>query len=453
MEKILDLGRKIIPKKIFKGLQPYYHFVLSLLGAIIYRFPAKKMYVIAVTGTKGKSTTTEIMNAILEGNGEKTVLSNTIKTKVVGEERKNLSKMTTRGRFFTQRLLREALDKGAKFAVLEISSEATLRFGHKFLFLDALIFTNLAPEHIESHGSYEKYVEAKLNIAKELVNKNHEKNFYMRENPLGRSIKNSFHNLEPVLVANADDKESEKFLSLNIKNKLPYSLRDVTGTKSDENGSVFQVGKMVVRSKLPGIFNVSNMLGCITLAKFIGIKEEVIRKSLEEINFIRGRMEKINEGNPPAGGFDVVVDYAHTPDSLKAVYETYKNQKTICVLGNTGGGRDKWKRPEMGKIAGEYCSEIILTNEDPYDEDPEQILSDMLSGIEDKKKVQIIMDRRTAIATALAKANLNKGDQTAVLITGKGTDPYIMGPNGTKQKWDDATVAREELIKVLRIEK
>ena len=459
MEKILDLGRKIIPKKIFKGLQPYYHFALSLLGAIIYRFPAKEMYVIAVTGTKGKSTTTEIMNAILEENGEKTVLSNTIRTKVVGEERKNLSKMTTRGRFFTQRLLREALDKGARFAVLEISSEATLRFGHKFLFLDALIFTNLAPEHIESHGSYEKYVEAKLNIARELSEKDYKKNFYMRGNPLGRSIKNSFDNLEPVLVANADDKESEKFLSLNIKNKLPYSLRDATGMKTDENGSVFQIGKMVVRSKLPGVFNVSNMLGCITLAKFIGIKEEVIKKAIEEIDFIRGRMEKIRVGNPPAGGFDVVVDYAHTPDSLRAVYQTYsKNEEDkkhlICVLGNTGGGRDKWKRPEMGKIAGEYCDEIILTNEDPYDEDPRQIIEDMIVGIEDKKKVEIIMDRRTAIASALAKAReMEQKQKTAVLITGKGTDPYIMGPNGTKQKWDDATVAREELIKALRVEK
>lgn len=451
MEKILDLGRKIIPKKIFKGLQPYYHFTLSLLGAIIYRFPAKKMYVIAVTGTKGKSTTTEIMNAILEEDGQKTVLSNTIRTKVVGEERKNLSKMTTRGRFFTQKLLREALNKGARFAILEISSEATLRFGHKFLFLDALIFTNLAPEHIEAHGSYEKYVEAKLNIGRELEPRNQNKNFYSSSLKGSHTDKNFYFDYGgKVLVANADDKESEKFLSLRIKNKIPYSLSDAINVKADESGSIFQVGKTVIRSNLPGLFNVSNMLGCIALAKFIGIKEEVIKKSLEGINFIRGRMEKINEGQD----FDVVVDYAHTPDSLKAVYETYKNQKKICVLGNTGGGRDKWKRPEMGKIAGEYCDQIILTNEDPYDEDPHQILEEMLSGIEDKKKVEIIMDRRAALHTAIKRAKETQGDKKmSVLITGKGTDPYIMGPNGTKQKWDDATVAREELIKVLKAEK
>ena len=143
--------------------------------------------------------------------------------------------------------------------------------------------------------------------------------------------------------------------------------------KSDENGSSFQIGKMIIHSKLPGIFNVSNMLGAIAYAKFAGIPDEKIKEGLEKINFVRGRMEKIDCGQ----GFDVVVDYAHTPDSLRAVYETYKNHKTICVLGNTGGGRETWKRPEMGKIANEYCDQIILTNEDPYDEDPIKILEDI----------------------------------------------------------------------------
>ena len=150
-------------------------------------------------------------------------------------------------------------------------------------------------------------------------------------------------------------------------------------------------------------------------------------------------MEKINEGQE----FDVVVDYAHTPDSLKAVYETYKNHKTICVLGNTGGGRDTWKRLEMGKIADEYCSQIILTNEDPYDEDPIKIVEDIKKGIKNKP-VEMIMDRRQAINKSISLAK----NGNAVLITGKGTDPYIMGPRGTKQEWDDAVVAREELKKL-----
>nr|MBP9748561.1 UDP-N-acetylmuramoyl-L-alanyl-D-glutamate--2,6-diaminopimelate ligase [Candidatus Paceibacterota bacterium] len=199
---------------------------------------------------------------------------------------------------------------------------------------------------------------------------------------------------------------------------------------------------------LPGLFNVSNMLGVVAYAKFIDIPDEKIKTALEKIDFIRGRMEKIDEGQD----FDVVVDYAHTPDSLKAVYETYapinssqtEKYHLICVLGNTGGGRDTWKRPEMGKIADQYCNEIILTDEDSYDENPADILKEMKTGIKNKP-VEIILDRRLAIQQALQKALGVKNKKVAVLITGKGTDPYIMGPNGTKQEWDDATVVREEL--------
>jgi UDP-N-acetylmuramoyl-L-alanyl-D-glutamate--2,6-diaminopimelate ligase len=137
------------------------------------------------------------------------------------------------------------------------------------------------------------------------------------------------------------------------------------------------------------------------------------------------------------------VDYAHTDDSLRKLYETFPTSRKIAVLGSTGGGRDSWKRPVLGKIADEYCDEIIITNEDPYDEDPMKIINEVASGME-KHDPTIILDRREAIAKALSLAN--KGD--TVLISGKGTDPYIMGPNGTKIPWDDATVAKEELEKM-----
>jgi UDP-N-acetylmuramoyl-L-alanyl-D-glutamate--2,6-diaminopimelate ligase len=304
-----------------------------------------------------------------------------------------------------------------------MSSEAVPQYRHKFIYLDALIFTNLAPEHIESHGSYENYVKAKLEIAK-ILETTPKKN--------------------PAIVVNTDDKEAEKFLGLNIKNKVPYSLADAFNVHSDQNGSSFQINKTVIHSPLAGEFNVMNMLGAITMARFLEIPDEIIKKGLETIPFIRGRMEKIDEGQ----SFDVVVDYAHTPESLKAIYETYKNHETVCVLGNTGGGRDKWKRKEMGKIANEYCSQIILTNEDPYDEDPRSIVDEMKKEITDKP-CDIIMDRRTAIFTALNKAKDIKNAKAAVLITGKGTDPHIMGPHGTRQEWDDATIAREELQKLI----
>lgn len=423
---MIRILKKIIPKRIFNFFQPVYHYGLALLGALIYGFPSRKLVVIGITGTKGKTTTVELVNAILESVGFKTALQNTLRFKVGEKEKRNLFKMSMPGRFFMQKFLCDAVKARCTHAILEMTSEGAKQFRHKFIYPDALIFTNLAPEHIESHGSYENYLKAKLSIAKELENKK-----------------------ERAIIVNIDDKEGQKFLALNIKNKISYSLRDAMDIKTNESGSSFQIGKVVIHSKLPGIFNVSNMLGVIAYAKFIGISDEKIKEGLEKINFIRGRMEKIKEGQE----FDVVVDYAHTPDSLKAVYKTYENHKLICVLGNTGGGRDKWKREEMGKIADEYCHQIILTNEDPYDEDPMKILEDIKIGIKNKP-IEIIINRREAIKFALEKtphfAEASRDDQNrfAVLITGKGTDPYIMGPNRVKQEWDDATVVREELKKL-----
>lgn len=426
---MLRILKKIIPKSIFEFFQPIYHYKLALLGAIIYRFPGKKLTIIGVTGTKGKTTTVELVNAILEAAGFKTAIISTLRFKMGEKEKRNLFKMTMPGRFFIQKFLRDAVDSGCTHAIIEMSSEGAKQFRHKFIYPDALIFTNLAPEHIESHGSYAKYLEAKLSIAKELENSKK----------------------DTVIIASIDDKEGEKFLALNIKNKIPYSLGDAINIKVDENGSSFQIGKVVIHSKLPGIFNVSNMLGAIAYARFVGISSETIKKGLEDIDFIRGRMEKINGGQ----NFDVVVDYAHTPDSLRAAYETYGGKyHLIGILGSTGGGRDKWKREEMGKIADEYCSQIILTNEDPYDEDPKKIVEDIKKGILNKP-IEIIMDRRKAIRSAIKAAFVKtsaakENQKVAVLITGKGTDPYIMGPNGSKIEWDDATVAREELKKVFK---
>lgn len=422
---MLEVLKKIIPKSVFHFFQPAYHYALAFVGALLYRFPSRELLVIGVTGTKGKSTTTEILYNIFKASSKKVALQSTIRFVLGDKERRNLYKMSMPGRFFMQKFLRDAVEAKCEVAILELTSEGAKQFRHKFIDLDALIFTNLAPEHIESHGSYENYVRAKLSIAKELENSPKPK---------------------PAIIANADDKEASKFLALKIQTKIPYSLSNAININSDEKGSSFQIGKVVIHSKLPGIFNVSNMLGAIACAKHFGVSEEVSKKGIESMNFVRGRMEKIEAGQD----FDVVVDYAHTPDSLRAVYETYKNHKTICILGNTGGGRDTWKRPEMGKIADEYCNHIILTNEDPYDEDPRKILEEMRVGIKNKP-VEIIMDRRTAINKAIntAKELKKENKDVAILITGKGTDPYIMEANGKKTPWDDATVAREELEKII----
>jgi UDP-N-acetylmuramoyl-L-alanyl-D-glutamate--2,6-diaminopimelate ligase len=184
------------------------------------------------------------------------------------------------------------------------------------------------------------------------------------------------------------------------------------------------------------VFNTYNILAAAVFARSLGVPIEAIKRGVEKLTLVKGRVEKIEEGQR----FGVIVDYAHTADSLEKLYRAFPNDRKICVLGNTGGGRDTWKRPEMAKVAERYCADIVLTNEDPYDEDPEKIIKDMAAGLSTKTPM-VILDRRLAIRYALTKAR--EGD--VVLITGKGTDPYIMGAGGSKQPWSDERVVREEL--------
>jgi UDP-N-acetylmuramoyl-L-alanyl-D-glutamate--2,6-diaminopimelate ligase len=182
-----------------------------------------------------------------------------------------------------------------------------------------------------------------------------------------------------------------------------------------------------------------NALAAIKTSEFLKVPLEISKEAVRSLTRIPGRAERIEAGQ----NFLVIVDYAHTPDSLEALYGAYPNRRKICVLGNTGGGRDTWKRKEMGNIADNACAEVILTNEDPYDENPSEILDAMAAGM--KRAPTILMDRREAIRTALSSAKEND----AVLITGKGTDPYIMGARGTKEPWSDASVVREELKRLI----
>ena len=165
LETILRIGRKLIPRKLFSLAQPLYHYLLTLTGALIYRFPSRKIHIVGVTGTKGKSTTLELVNGILESAGMKTALLGTIRFKIGSESKPNMRKMTIPGRFFVQKFLRQAIKAKCDYVILEVTSQAAVQYRHKFIPFNALIFTNLAPEHIESHGSYENYLQAKLSIA------------------------------------------------------------------------------------------------------------------------------------------------------------------------------------------------------------------------------------------------------------------------------------------------
>lgn len=418
LNDILYRIKKLIPEKVFTFFQPAYHYILSLFGALIYFFPSRKIFIVGITGTKGKTSTAELVNAMLEEAGFKTALLGTLRFKIGDESEMNKQKMTMPGRFFVQQFLKKAVKEKCDYAIVEMTSQGVLQYRHKFIQLNALIFTNLSPEHIESHGSYENYVQAKLEIVKALEKSGDKKK---------------------IIIVNEDDKEAPKFLNNNIEEKRTYSIDEGSPFELQKNGLTMTFGKEKINAHLSGKFNIYNILAAATFAKTQNISDKTIKNAVEKFRGIRGRVEKIEEGQD----YTIIVDYAHTADSLEKLYEAFPNSKKICVLGNTGGGRDKWKRPVMAGVADKHCDYIILTDEDPYDEDPREIVREMEEGIQNKE-YEVIMDRRKAIHKALSVAKT--GD--TVLITGKGTDPYIMKANNVKLDWDDAEVAREEFHKI-----
>ena len=427
MNTILYWLKRCLPDFILNSIRPTYHYLLALIGVHRYRFPARELTVIAVTGTKGKSTVTELITSILEANGHKVASLSTIQFKIGEDVRPNLYNMTTPGRFFVQHFLRQAVDSSCTHVVLEMTSEGARQFRHRFIDFDAVVFTNLTPEHIESHGSFEKYKQAKLEIFKQLE----------------RSTKQPRY-----IVANTDDEHGEDFLNFKVEEKLPYSLNSLKlhTLHRDGIGLIFQSAgeEITIRVPLVGLFNVYNSLAAITLTRAMGVSLQTIEKSLRDISPIKGRVEHFYSPDSASKKVTVIVDYAHTPDSLKQLYESFKEVPKVCVLGNTGGGRDTWKRPEMASIAEQHCDQIILTNEDPYDEDPTKIVDEMAKGIVDQSKLEIIMNRTEAIQSAIEKSPTDG----YVIISGKGTDPYIMGPNNTKQPWSDAEVVTKLLNKL-----
>lgn len=426
MELIRNLIRFLLPRPILNVFLPYYHYLLALTAAYYYGQPSRNLKVIAVTGTKGKSSVTELITHILETDGKKVASLSTIQFKIDDKIKRNLYKMTMPGRFFVQKFLYQAVEAGCEYAIIEMTSEGAKQYRHRFIALDALIFTNLTPEHIESHGSFENYKSAKLSLAKAV------------ENSPKRPRK---------LVANTDDPHGQDFLNFAVEEKLPYSLKDLSLFTLHKDGVSLVFGDLTIRTPLIGKFNVYNALAAITLCKSYGVSMDTIEKALRSQPPIKGRVEQFTSPQNASKKVTAVVDYAHTPDSLEKFYQAFPDSYKVCVLGNTGGGRDRWKRPEMAEIAERYCDYVILTNEDPYDEDPEKIIAEMANGITDTNKLSVIIDRKEAINTAVSMAP----DHGHVLVTGKGTDPYIMGPNGTKISWSDAEVVKNALDKLPKV--
>src|SRR3989344_2697686 len=371
LSALLNLGRKIIPRRIFRAAQPIYHWGLGIFGAVIFALPSRGMRVIAVTGTKGKSTTVYMISKIFEDQGLPVAAVGSLGFKIKERVWPNNLKMTLPGRMKLQKFLRRAVNAGAKYAVLEATSEGITQQRLAGVKIDCAVYTNLHREHLESHGSFENYMAAKQKL---------------------------FLKTRGIHVLNIDDQYFEKFANFPAKHKITYGQKWGVISLANSQSPVTDLNL-----KLLGEFNKFNALAALAVAHAYNLDMDRAVETLNSIELIPGRMEVISSNM----GFSVVVDYAHTPDSLRLVYETLKNSlkpniynlkpKLICVLGAAGGGRDKWKRPEFGKIAAKYCDEIILTNEDPYEENPLLILEQIEKGFPEAQKHEKILDRREAI--------------------------------------------------------
>lgn len=417
LDKILYQIKKLIPKSVFGFFQPIYHRILAWGGAMRYGFPSRGMKVIGVTGTKGKSTTVYMITKILEAGGTNVAAIGSLGFKIKDKEWPNTLKMSMPGRFRLQKFLAEAKKAGCEYVVLEVTSEGIKQYRHLGIYFDTAVFTNIHREHLETHGSFDNYLRAKQELFK---------------------LPKRFH------ILNADDPRVNEFAKFPIQKKITFGIHNGDIQPYDvqvsEGKSEFKINAETIQLHLGGEFNVLNALAAWIVGSVYNVPNTIIAKALFEIKSVPGRLEFI-QTKP----FNVVVDYAHTPESLRQVYQTLgnskkqnPNSKLIAVLGACGGGRDKWKRPEFGALAEKYADEIILTNEDPYEENPQEIINEIKKGITRQEHLQIILDRKEAIGRAIQMAQ--PGD--TVVITGKGSEISMAVAGNRKIPWSDRDIAR-----------
>lgn len=405
-----------------KLLRSIYHWILSWTGSVFYGKPSREMFVIGVTGTKGKSTTLEMINTVLKKAGKKTALISSIKKEINSEVEKNSSLNTMPGRWSLQKFLHKSFRAGCQYVLVEVTSQGVVQHRHKFIDWDGAVFLNLHPEHIESHGSYENYREAKLDFFRYLSKSKKDKKYFF---------------------INKEDSESAKFgkVAENIdKGEVNFFSRD----------DVYKQAEKIKENKdhdwLKADFNLDNLAAAVAVVKSRSINDEVIWKAFNEFDGVEGRMDFV-QYKP----FKVLVDYAHTPDSLRDLYRNLRElddfkegSNLICVFGSAGGGRDKWKRPELGKVAGSYCDRIILTSEDPYDEDPKSIALDIQKGILEsdlsEDNISININRKEAIKKAIKEAE----EKDVVAITGIGSQDYFYNSEG-KIDWNEKKIVKKVL--------
>src|SRR5215208_2824353 len=382
--------------------------------------PTEQLEVAGVTGTNGKTTTAFLLYAILAAAGRRPGLLGTIESRIGGERRPAIR--TTPEAIDLQRTFREMLDAGDRSTAVEATSHGSELGRLDRVRFSALVFTNLTQDHLDFHGTLERYFEAKRRL---------------------------FTEARPPAAVNVGDERGRRLAEeLRGHNELlTFGIADDAELRPEElevspRGARFRAGGIELETRLRGRFNVENILGGVAAARLLGIDDGAIAYGVKELRGVPGRFEAVDEGQP----FAVLVDYAHTPDSLENVLRAARELaegRVIAVFG-AGGDRDRGKRPLMGEIGARLADVCLVTSDNPRSEDPDAIIAEIVAGTGGAANVSADVDRRASIHRAVALAE--PGD--VVVIAGKGHEQGQEFAGGRKEPFDDVTVAREALRSV-----
>ncbi len=433
---MLSKVKKLIPDR--HPIRLLYHKIMAFIAAVIYGFPGRKMIVIGVTGTNGKTTTLNLLNNILTKAGHKVGMATTINFQI-GEQRWiNDTKQTTVSPFYLQKLLKRMANEKCKYALVEVTSHAITQSRIYGINFDVALITNISADHVEYHGSLNNYVATKGKLFKK-VSKGKKK-----------------FGIQKVLIMNSDDQFYSFFNQFVADRKMTYGLKSATiyagNLQKKPEGTEFMLNvpnnSIPIKLPLPGEFNVYNSLAAASICLALQVPLEDIKSGLEQSATIAGRLEHVDAGQ----NYSVIVDYAHAPESLENLLKLYRGLtkgKIFLVFGATGGGRDKAKRPKMGMIANEYADYIIVTNDDPYEEDEWGIIDQVSQGIPRKEGHDFwkIPDRKEAIRLALTMAH----EDDCVLVAGKGAEEVMM-LRGKKVVWNDKKAIKELLKRDIKVD-
>jgi len=419
--------KKFIPKSLFPAIEPYGHLVEAILFNTIAGFPARKMKVIGVTGTNGKTSTVFMIHRMLHEAGYKVGLMTTVAYGAGMDIQPQIHHMTNVTLPELMQRLKVLKKAGVEWLVLETTSQALAQNRVWGVPYSVAVMTNVTHEHLDVHGSFENYRDAKKKLFT-LANKN----------------KQGLR----VGVINADDPSAEIFAAA-VANPVLYGVEkgDVRAThvKLTPAGSRYLAvageDEYKIECHIPGSFNVSNSLAAVSVGRALGLTKDQIQKGIAALEGVEGRMTTIDEGQD----FEVIVDFAHTPDSFEKLFKDLKpvvKGKLIAMFGSAGR-RDEGKRAVQGRLTGEYCDEVVITEEDDRDIDGMEIMNQIAEGAESAGKVRdkdlfLVHDRTEAIHFAINRAKA--GD--TVLLLGKGHEKTIERANG-ENPWDEIATAHE----------